>query len=156
MSNTFDPNTFLSQRTSEQAKRRPPLPAGTELLGVIGENFAVRSYPNKKNPGAPDYIFLDVPIRLDLSTRPDLVKQQGTDNLTMTHSVGLDYTSEGALDWSVGRNGGLRIYREALNLNQPGQSFGIPDLTGRPIKAKISHRTNNNEIYDQIDSVAKP
>lgn len=155
MTSAFDPASFLHQRTEEQSVRRPPIPAGTELLGVIGE-LKVDSFANKKDPGGPDSIRLSVPIKLDLSSNPTIRQLVGTDNLTLTDTFFLDYTDSGALDYGAGRNNGLRRYRDATGLNTKGQSFGLLDLQGRIVKARISHRTYENEIYDQIDSVSKP
>jgi hypothetical protein len=150
----FNPETFLDQSTTEQGTRRPPISSGLDFIGVIGEPKA-RVNPGKKDP-TQTYTFCDVPITLDLSTHPTEAARVGADKVTLRHSFSLDFTESGALDWNPGKNRVLTAYREILGLNQSGQTFSPRMLVGRIIRAKVKHRTNEGDIYDEIDSVAKP
>lgn len=149
---SFDPTTFLDQRTDEISQKRPPIPAGTELLGTIGE-LKITANPAKDDPERT-VVRLAIPIKLDLTTNPQVLKEIGQDSVTITHSIFLDYTEDGALDYAKGKNPGLKRYRDATGLNRPG--FGLRDLQGHVVKARISHRLYEGDTFDQIDSVVKP
>jgi len=148
MSSMFDPEQFLDATTTEALVRRPAIPAGTELLGVITD-IKPRVWQGKKDP-TQSGVVMDVQIELDTSG----VKNQPP-KVTLTDGIMLDLTPQGSIDYSPGRNGKLRRYREALGLNTPGQSFSFRMMQGRPIRVKIGNRVAEGETYDQIDSVAK-
>lgn len=150
----FDPASFLDQPTEQAAVRRPPVASGLSFLGTIGEPKA-RVTQGKQDP-SKTYIFCDIPITLDLSTSPSEVQRVGVDKVTLRHGISLDIGTDGKLDWSTGRNRGLAQYREALGLNEDGRTFTPRMLQGRIVRAKVKHRTNEGEVYDDIDSVAKP
>lgn len=148
----FDPATFLDAQVSEPSIKRPPLPIGTELVGVIGEP-KVRSGQQKADP-TKTWTTVDLPIEFDLSAYPQLQAVVGVPKVVIVDGVMLDITPGGTIDNSPGKNGKMRRYREALNLNQPGQSFSWRMVQGRMIKCKIKHRIYEGEAYDEIDAVA--
>jgi hypothetical protein len=158
----FNPESFLDQSTTEQGSRRPPVASGLDFLGEIQEPKA-RVVPGKKDPNA-SYVFVDIPIKVDLTTHPSEVARVGVDKVILRHSGSLDYTPSGALDWNPGKNRMLTAYREALNLNEPGTTFSPRMLIGRIIRVKVGHRTGQEndpvtgkpEIYDEISGVTKP
>ena len=147
----FDPSAFLDATITEPSTKRNPLPAGMDFIGIIGEVKA-RTWQGKTDP-TKSGIVMDVPVEIDLTAYPDV--QIGTPKLTLTDGIMLDLTESGGIDNSPGKNGKLRRYREALNMNKPGDAFSFRAMQGRTIKVKISHRTHEGEIFDQIDSVAK-
>ena len=157
----FNPDTFLDQSTTEAGTRRPPINSGLEFLGVIGEPKA-RNVQGKQDP-SKNYVFCDIPITLDLTTSPSEAQRVGQDRVTLRHSISIDFTESGALDWAPGKNRGLTIYRSVLDLNKPGQTFSPRMLVGRIVRAKVKHRTNMEERdergeplkYDEIDMVTK-
>ena len=67
----------------------------------------------------------------------------------------LDITPNGALDNAPGRNGGLRRYREACDLNKPGDSFSARQMTGKVVKVKITHELYLDEPVERISGVTK-
>lgn len=151
----FDSATFLDASTTDALTRRKPIPAGTELIGIIGEPKG-RQSQGKKDPTAT-FTFLDLPIELDLTQNPQIRELVGQDKVVLTYGFMVDLTAAGGLDTSPGKNGRLRQIREALQMNTPGQTFSPRNLQGRQIRVKISHRINemDGEVYDQIDGVAK-
>lgn len=155
MTSTFDPTQFLDATTTEAATRRPPLPVG-DYLGVLGAPD-VRPVQGKKDP-SQTYIFVDFPVTIDLTSYPTARHLVGQDTVKLRYSMSLDVNGTG-IDWSPGKNTGLRFLREATGTNVPGQSFNIRGLEGRMIKAKVIHREypeNSGEMQDNIASVAKP
>ncbi len=155
MTSAFDPASFLDASTTDALTRRPPIPAGTELLGIIGEPKP-RQSQGKKDPTAT-FTFLDLPVEIDLTQNPAIAAAIGQDKVTLVYGFMVDITPSGALDTSPGKNGRLRQLREALGMNVPGQTFNPRMLQGRQARFKISNRVNemDGEIYDQIDGVAK-
>lgn len=152
MSN-FDPNAFLDATTTEANTKRPPLPAGMDFVGTIGEPKS-RQWQGKADPTKSGFA-IDLPIEVDLTQYPDIQKAIGADKVTLTDSLMLDTTPSGGIDNSPGKNGKLRRYREALGMNTPGEAFSFRMMQGRLIRVKIKHDVYEGETYDKVDSVAK-
>lgn len=152
MSN-FDPAAFLDTTYTESNTKRNPIPSGTDIVGVIGEPKA-RVWQGKADPTKSGTV-VDVPIEIDLSSYPDLQTKVGVPKVTLVDGIMLDQTEGGMLDFSPGKNSKLRRYREALGLNKSGEAFSFRMMQGRTIRVKVSHRTYEGDIFDQVDSVAK-
>lgn len=152
----FDPSAFLDATTTEAATRRPPLPAGAEFIGTVGEPKP-RTWQGKKDPSQSG-IALDVPVEIDLSAYPDVQTQLGgVEKVTLIGGIMLDMTPDKkSIDFSPGKNGTLRRWREALNMNLPGEAFSFRMMQGRLIRVKVKHEPYEGELYDKIDSVARP
>jgi hypothetical protein len=153
MISNFDPSAFLDATTTEVNTKRNPIPAGTDVVAIIGEPKA-RTWVGKADP-TKSGIVVDVPLEIDLSAYPELAAHVGLSKVTLTDGLMLDTTESGGIDNSPGKNGKLRRYREALGLNEAGQPFSFRMMQGRMIKVKVKHRTYEGEIYDEVDSVAK-
>jgi hypothetical protein len=150
----FDPASFMDATVTEAMTKRPPIPAGRDVIGIIGEP-KIRTWQGKKDP-TQSGIAADIPIEIDLTAYPDLHKIVGADKVTLVDSIMLDTTEGGMIDTAPGKNGKLRRYREALGMNSPGTPFSFRAMQGRQIKAKIKHETYEGELYDKVDAVAKP
>lgn len=157
MNSAFDPTSYLDATISEPSVRRPPLPAGRELVGIVQE-VKPRSWQAKEDPTRGG-IAVDIPVKIDLSAYPDLQQIIGATEVTLTDGLILDLTPNGAIDNSPGKNNKLRRWREALDMNKPGDTFSFRLMQGRMVKVKIGHRIDNRvsppETYDQIDGVVK-
>lgn len=156
----FDPTSFLDASTTEESKRRPPLPAGIELVCTIGEPKS-RTWQGRQDP-TKSGIAVDLPLEFDLKSlgRDDLIKHVGgIEKVVITHGLMLDLTdsSPPSIDYSPGKNGRIRAYREATGLNVPGQPFSLRMLQGRQVRVKISHRPGQNpdEMFEDVAAVAK-
>jgi hypothetical protein len=152
---SFDPTVFLDATTTDAFTRRPPLPANAEFIGMIGEPKTRQTKGTKETNKDEIYTWLDLPITIDLNAYPQVHSSLNVDQVTLTYGVRLDITPSGTLDGSTGKNGGLRQLRDALGMNVAGQAFNIRMMQGRQIRVKISHRTYQGDVFDQIDSVAK-
>lgn len=150
----FDPNLLLDSTITQAFVKRPPIPAGVELLGVIGK-VEIKSGQQKDDP-SKTWIRLQIPVEFDLSQSPQVAALlQGFDKVTLTDGILLDVTEQGMIDQSPGKNGRLRRWRDALGMNQDGQAFSPRMMEGRPVKCKISQRMYEGETFDQIESIAK-
>lgn len=156
----FDPAIYLDATIAEPSVRRPPIPGGRELLGVIQEPKS-RSWRGKEDP-TKGGIAVDIPVKFDLTPYPDLVallsgnSDKPITEVTITDGIMLDTTAQGGIDNSPGKNGKLRRYREALDLNKPGDTFSFRMMTGRMLKFKIGNKVVDGETFDNIDSPIRP
>ncbi|MGH9429283.1 MAG: hypothetical protein ACRD2L_23620, partial [Terriglobia bacterium] len=114
-----------------------------------------RTWQGRQDPSKSG-IVIDVPVTIDLTAYPDLGDAfKATKQVVLTDGIMLDQTGSGAVDNSPGKNGKLRRYREALNMNKPGDTFSFRAMQGRSIRVKISHRVHEGDLFDQVESVAK-
>jgi hypothetical protein len=150
----FDPNLLLDSTVTQAFVKRPPIPAGVELIGTIGK-VDIKSGQQKDDP-SKTWIRLNIPVEFDLSQNPTVAAAlQGFDKVTITDGVLLDVTDQGMIDQSPGKNGRLRRWREALGMNQDGVAFSPRAMEGRPVKCRIGQRAYEGEMYDQIAEIAK-
>lgn len=153
-SSLFDPQSFLDASTTEALTKRPPIPAGTVLVGTITK-IAARAWTGKKDP-TQGGIAVDLSVEFDLNAAPPGVRQVvGIDKVIITDGLLIDLTDSGSIDYAPGKNNKLRKYRDALGLNVAGAQFSIRQMEGRNILCKIKHDPYEGEIYDKIESVAK-
>lgn len=150
----FSPESFLDAQITEASVKRPPITAGTELIGII-KDIKPRTFSGKKDPSAT-YFAMDPVIEFDMTQNPVEMARVGLPKVTIQDGIFLNLTDSGAIDMSPGKNSRLRQYREALNMNTAGEVFSFRAMVGRTIRCKIKHDTFEGELFDKIDSVAKP
>ena len=150
MSN-FDPATFLNATITTPSEKADPLPEG-DYIGVCGAP-EIRVVQGKKDP-SKTYMFVDIPIILEVS--PELQSSLGLPpTRQVTYSFGLDVTNQGTLDNSKGKNNGMRLLREALDMNKPGDAFSLAAVEGRPIRVALKHEFYNEQIQERVKGVAR-
>lgn len=150
MSN-FDPSKFIDLEVSAPIEKRPPLPVG-EYTATVGE---VTCVPWQSKDGLKSGLKYVVPLTLEV---PQAVQQElglQIATLRMTDGIMLDVTEGGALDLSPGKNGALRRYREALDMNKPGDTFSARKMHGKLITVRVKHELWNDNIQERIDGVAR-
>ena len=147
---TFDPQAFLDAVMDQPLTKRPPINPGS-YPAITGEP-KTRNWQSKD--GSKSGVALDVPLEISLPA--DEAARVGQPSVIVTDSVMLDLTEQGALDTAPGKNRKLRNYREALNLNNPGDKFSFRMLQGRPIKVAVKHDAVDGEVYERIGAVARP
>lgn len=147
---TFDPQAFLDATMTEPLTKRPPINPGS-YSALIGEP---KSKEWHSKDGSKSGVVLDVPLEISLPA--DEVTRVGQPSVIVTDSVFLDMTEGGGLDTAPGKNRKLRAYREALNLNNPGDKFSFRMLQGRPIKVAVKHDAVDGEVYERVGAVARP
>lgn len=146
---SFDAQTFMDEVTTEAAVRRPPIGAGTQLVGEILD-ISVRVNQGKQDP-SKTYTGLDVKIKCDTT----MVAGQ-PEQVTLKDGFVLDLNDSGNLDWSVGKNRRLGMYRESLGMNVAGQPFSIKQMLGRGIKITVKHRiADDGQVYEEVGQVMK-
>jgi hypothetical protein len=156
MSTPFDPAQFLDLEITEPSVRRPPLPVG-DYVAIVGEIRAETwtGKPGGKAEGKSGMKYV-VPLSIDV---PPAVQQQlglTQSTITLTDGIMLDLNEGGTIDTGPGKNGGLRRYRDALDMNKPGEVFRARAMQGRPIRVKIEHEIYQGEAVERIGGVARP
>lgn len=146
----FNPEQFLDITLTEPTVKRPPIPVG-DYFALLGE-VKSRAWQGKKDP-TKSGIAWDVTMEVELP--PNLAELIGQPKIVVSDSIMLDLTDSGTLDNSPGKNRRLRLYREALDMNKPGDSFSARAMQGRQVKVKIKHEVYEGEIYERVDSVAR-
>lgn len=149
---TFDPASFLDMTLNEPTEKRPPLPVG-DYTAVIGE-VSVRPWTGKADPTKSGFA-MDVPLTVDIPA--ELQQSLGLPpTLTFKDSLMLDTTPQGGIDNGVGKNRQLRNYREALDVNKPGDVFSPRAMQGRVVKVKVTHELYQGNLMERIGGVARP
>ena len=147
----FDPNAFLHAEVNEVSKKRNPLPVG-EYSAILGEGKIV-PWTGKKDPTKSGWRY-DTPVTIEIPA-----EVQGASALaatvTQTYSIMLDVSSSGGLDMAPGKNGSLRRFREALDMNREGSPFSFAATFGRAVKVQITHELYEGEVQDRIAGLAK-
>lgn len=153
----FDPSQYLDSTTTEAGEKRDNLPTTQEYNAEIGEVTSRASQGRKDT--TQTYLFFDFPMTINLKDEyPDLAAKIGIDKLTMKYGTSVDLTESGAMDWSKGKNSGLRILREATGTNVSGQPWNARMLTGRRVRVAIKYREypeGTGNLLEDVKSVAK-
>lgn len=147
----FDPNQFLDATTTEALERREPLPVGDYQAEIA--DVEIKPWVGKQDP-TKSGIAAYLKVKVNVKSNPDASKLT-YDELTMRDSIMIDQTPDGSIDYSKGKNSQLRIYREALDMNKPGQPFSFRMMLGRILKVRVKHEVYQNQIQDRIDAPIK-
>lgn len=147
----FDPQSFLDATLEAPTERRNPLPVG-DYHAVIGE-VAARAWQGRKDT-TKSGIAWDVPLTVDIPAALQSALELPP-TLTLKASIMLDLTDSGSIDNSKGKNGHLRMYRDALDLNKPGDSFSARKMQGRVVVVKITHELYEGNIQERVGAVAR-
>ena len=144
MSHIFDAEQFLNITVDSPFTDRIPLPAG-EYTAMIG-TIKPRVWSNKTSSGVAIDITLvvDVPAEAQqlCECRPTMI---------LTDSTFLDLVEGGmGFDLGPGKNRVLKDYREATDLNRPGEKFGLTMLQGKVIRIKITHDVYEGKPREKI------
>lgn len=153
----FDPNAFLDIPIDTPFERRTPLPA-KDYVALINE-VTVRQWQSKDKynedgtlkSGIAYDIALEIQIPEDL--REQLKYEKNT--LQMKDSIMVDLNAQGGLDTAPGKNGAMRRYREALDMNKPGEVFRPRLMAGRMLLVRIGHEEYQGNIQERVTGVAK-
>lgn len=159
----FDPQQFLDAQQDQPNVKRPPLPtvnparADGGYIAVIGEVKPDAGTIGKGERIGQPWLSMIIPLSLEI---PQQVQDQlglkldkGT--ITLTDRAMIDLTPQGTIDNSVGRNRRQRMYRDAVDMNKPGDVFSWRKLTGQAVVVKVEHEIYLGEIQERIGMVLK-
>lgn len=159
----FDPALFLDAQTTEVNTRRPPLPVMnpaspdgfyTAIIGDITTDFGIIE---KGDRAGQPWLSMVVPLKVQVpqQVQDALGLKLETGSITLTDRVFIDLTPAKTVDNSTGKNRRQRNYRDALDLNKPGDTFSWRMAVGKPIKVKVDQEVYNNEIQERVGALLK-
>jgi len=151
MTSAFDPSTFLDATFTEALVKRPPLPVG-DYTAII-DKLEGRKWTSKDGSKAGGAWDVALVLQVPAETQASLNLKDPT--ITLRDSIMLDVTDNGTLDMSLGKNNKLRKYREACDLNKPGEPFSARMFVGRVITVKLGHEIYEGEPVERINGVAR-
>lgn len=156
MDNYFDPQAFLDQTTETALERRPPVPA-LEYLATI-EDLQPKPWQSKDKYNDDGTLKSGLMFEITLAVQlpqevQDMCKIQ---KLTLTDRPMIDMLPDKTgIDYSLGKNGRLRTYREATGLNVAGQPFSPRMLVGRMVKVRVTHEEYQGNLQERVGAIAK-
>lgn len=157
MQMNFDPNAFLDLPIEEAFERRNPLPA-KDYVSVIKE-VTVRQWSSKDKYNEDGTLKSGVAydVMHSIQIPQDLRESLGydKDSLDIKDSIMVDLNAQGGLDTAKGKNGAMRRYREALDMNKAGETFRPRSMAGRMCLVRIKHEEYQGNLQERIDGVAK-
>lgn len=142
---TFDPDSFLDTNVEGALSTHiVPIPEG-EYQAFISDVKARQAKESR---------ILDVHYKILDS---ELEKKLGREEVTVRQSMFLDFTEDGALDNSEGKNVRLGRLREAVGQNT-GKRWSPRQLVGAgPVLIKVTQRVDkedSEQIYNDVTRVA--
>lgn len=156
----FDPAQFLDAQQTEVNERRPPLPVENPAAGdglytaIIGEPKTDTGTIGKGDRQGQPWVSVLVPLQIEVPQQlQEALKLQPL--LTLTDRVFLDLTPQNTIDNSPGRNRAQRAYREALDMNKPGDVWAWRKAQGQVIKVKITHEMYEGVPQERIGGIFK-
>jgi hypothetical protein len=156
MPSIFDPSSFLSVTMTQPLEARPPLPTtppeGGFYSAIIGKDLKSRAWTGRADPTKSG---IAIDLLLEVLVPPSLQDVQKRTTVTIRDSIMLDITEGGDIDDSPGRNGRLKMYREAIDRNKKGDSFTFPDLCGQHVRVKLSHEVYEGRPIEKVDAILR-
>lgn len=150
----FDPNQFLDAQQSEVNELLPPLPTDRFYDCVIGEVKQESGLIGKGERTGEPWISVIIPLKVQIPQ--DLQDSLGYPaEYNMMDRAFLDLTPQRTIDNSKGRNKTQKAYRDALDMNKPGDVWAWRKAVGQVVKLKIKHELFEGRIVQKPDYVVK-
>jgi hypothetical protein len=151
MGNVFDPSLYLDSTVDQPTIRRPAAAAAVDYLALI-KDVKSRTWQGKEDPSKSG-VALDVQMEITLTA--EQAKAVGQEKITLTDGFILDLTEGGTIDNSPGRNRRVRQYRDALDMNKPGDTWSPRRMIGRTLMCQLSHELYQGDIQERIAALRK-
>lgn len=144
----FNPDELLtSVFEGANSTSSAPIPEGE--YNATCSKVEIRSWQSKTDPNKGGYI-----LSTTWEINDDISESTGRDRNSARYEIFLDITPEGKLDMGRGKNTRLGKLREAVGLNQPGQSFSFTMIEGQSANIYVAHRISGEDVYAEIKSVS--
>jgi hypothetical protein len=159
----FDPQQFLDATVDVPNVRRPPLPVANPArpdgayLAMIGKVEMNSGTIGKGDRIGQPWLSAIVPLSLEVpqQVQDKLGVKLDKGTITLTDRPMLDLTPQNTLDNSPGRNRRQRQYRDALDLNKPGDVFSWRKCEGQVVLVKLEHEMYLGEVQERIGAILK-
>lgn len=157
MNFNFDPAAFLDLPVDAPMVKRPPIPAGDYTSQI--KDVTARQWQSKDKTNADGSLksgmAYDIVHVLNIPEAAQALSGLSSPTLELKDSVMLELNAQGAIDTGAGKNGQLRRYRDALDMNKPGETFRARSMIGKMLLVKVAHREYQGDIFEEIKGVAK-
>jgi hypothetical protein len=157
----FDPAAFLDVPVEEVLVKRPPIDVGdyvATIKDVTAAAWASKSKVDEKTGALKSGLKYDLTLTVEV---PDSVRERiGLDKTTieLRDGIMLELNSGGGIDTAPGKNGALRRWRDATDLNKPGVPFTARQFIGKMVMLKIAHREypeGSGDLVEQISGIGR-
>lgn len=154
----FNPDLFLAAESKEVNVKRPPLPEAdySALISDVKMAGGIIDKPgdNYGKPWLQAIVTLKVQVSQEAQAALGLQLKDGT--ITLTDRPFINLTDGGTIDNAVGKNARQKMYREALDLNKPGDVWAWAKAIGQPVKVKVKHEMYQGEIQERVGLILRP
>ena len=159
----FDPQLFLDAQVSEVNVKRPPLPVSNPAspdgcyTAIIGEVKMESGTIGKGERTGSPWLSAIIPLTIEVPTQvqEQLGVKLDKGTIILTDRAFIDLTAQNTIDNSPGKNRRQRQYRDALDLNKPGDIWSWRKAQGQAVKVKVEHELYEGEIQERIGVVMK-
>lgn len=159
----FDPNVFLDATSDQPNLRRPPVPTMNPTrpdgayIALIGEPKTETGIIEKGERAGQPWVSVIIPLQLEIPQQVQdalgIKLDKGT--ITLTDRVFLDLTPQNTVDNSIGKNRRQRMYRDALDMNKPGDVWSWRKAQGQVVAVKVDHEIYNNDTQERVGAILK-
>lgn len=156
----FDASAFLDLPVDTPMVKRPPLPA-TDYIATVKQvdarQWTSKDKVDEATGRLKSGIAYDVTLTLEVPEATRLALGLTNPTLELKDGIMLEMTPDGkGIDFAPGKNNQLRRYREALDMNKPGDVFRARDMAGKMLLVKIKHEEYPAGSGDFFERVASP
>ena len=154
----------VPQRSADEVNaKRPPLPQENPATSdgyytaIIGTPTPESGTIEKGERAGRPWLAFTIPLMIEVPAQVQeslgIKLEKGT--IQLTDRAFIDLTEQNTIDNSPGRNRRQRQYRDALDLNKPGDTFSWSMVAGKPVKLKIQHEMYQGEIQERVGQLLK-
>lgn len=138
----FDPQAFLDLPVEVAFERRKLIPVQDYVATI--QDLVPRQWQSKtkvdESGALKSGLAFDVKLVIDLPADVQEACNLKSPTLTLEDGVIVDLLPGGTgFDFTPGRNGRLRLYREATDMNKSGEMFRPRLLIGKVLKVRVNH-----------------
>ncbi len=161
MNQNFDPTAFLDMPVDAPLVKRPPLPIGDYTSTI--KDVQVRPWQSKdkvdeRTGQLKAGIAYDVFHTVEVPEAARALIGLEQTSIELKDSIMLELNAQGNIDQAPGKNGALRRYREALDMNKAGETFSARKMIGKMLLVKLAHReypVGSGDLFEELKGVAK-
>ena len=160
MSN-FDPAAFLDMPVDEANVKRPPIAVGdytATVKDVVAAAWQSKTKTDETTGQLKSGLKYDVTLTVEVPEAERARIGLEKTSIELRDGIMLELNAQGGIDTAPGKNGALRRYRDALDMNKPGESFKARSMIGRMLLVKIAHREypeGSGDLSEEIKGVAR-
>lgn len=157
----FDPAAFLDMPVSEVSVKRPPLAAADYLAtikDVVPEVWSSKDKYDEKTGMLRSGMKYSVTLSLEVPEAERARVGMTLTSIELKDTIMLEMNDAGGIDTAPGKNGALRRYRDATDMNKAGEVFSARRMIGKLILVRVGHReypVGSGDIFEEVKGVAK-